>query len=165
MYVETDKGRVPITADEFSLYVNGRPEKVQEIPVFNACGSRFAASGSWLNHVWRKGLRGFIGGEATIPIEFAWDFGRDLVRALLSKEVEPLPVSEVLHRLRLKHWPLGLLYGLYADPDVSFRGRINTDYIPEIGNWCDSLGGRVSRAVARVVSHERDEEKLAGASV
>ena len=142
--IDTGDGLVRITSDEFSLYVNKRPENVLEILVFNACGSKFAASGSWLNHVWRRGLRGFIGGEAKIPTAFAWDFGRDLVRTLLSDKVPCESVSEVLHGLRLKHWPLGLLYGLYADPGVSFRGRINTDYIPEIEkNWCDSLGGRV----------------------
>jgi hypothetical protein len=158
----------PITAGQFSLYVGSRPDDALEIPVVNACGSYFAASGDWLRYVWKKGLRGFIGAEAKVPTAFAWEFGRDLVRGLLSKRVRARTVSEVLHRLRLKHWPLGLLYGLYALPDVSFHRRVGTDYIPVVRkNWCDTLGGRVSPAAdrGRGARHAADAQRMAEATL
>jgi hypothetical protein len=150
LVIETREGPQRVTSAEFRFYASQRPDDVVEIPILNACGTaHFIASGDWLTHLWSHGLRGFIGSEANVPAAFAWDFGRDLVRALLSDKVDREPVSKVLHRLRVKHWPLSLLYGLYADPKVSFRDRVDTHYIPDIENWCESLGGKMPASDAR----------------
>jgi hypothetical protein len=121
---------LPIGPQEFKYYLWQRPKDVTEVPIFNSCKSTFVARGEWLTAVWDKGLRGFIGTEAKVPSKFAWDFGRDLTKNLLSNRVPPKSISDVMYDLRKKYRPFGLLYGLYADPDVSFPGRICTDHLP-----------------------------------
>jgi hypothetical protein len=65
------------------------------------------------------GFLGFIGSEATIPDRFASVFAQHFYRNLL----EGVPIGRAMHTARwamLKDYsnPLGLLYSLYAEPEI-----------------------------------------------
>jgi hypothetical protein len=82
----------------------------------NGC---YTASGDgsqsgFLEATGRYGFCGFIGAEAEVPDAFALRFGLAFQKLLY----EGLRVNDILDLLRPKHWPLSLIYGLYAYPEL-----------------------------------------------
>jgi hypothetical protein len=71
------------------------------------------------------GFLGFIGTEVTVPDLFAGRFGESLYRHF----VGGLPLGEAFyaarwHMLRRHHDPFGLMYTLYADPEIQTRKNV-----------------------------------------
>jgi len=71
--------------------------------------------------------RGFIGTETNIPDAFAADFSQCFYRALL----KGLSVGKAIYQakwtmLREKNNPLGILYVIYADPDLRVSKAVRT---------------------------------------
>jgi CHAT domain len=93
--------------------------------IANACGSAKIDKESrrsfqrWFlnNH-----HRGFVGTEIDVPVDLAADFGVQLYREVLDSK----PLGEAV--VRARRWllterrsPLGLLYVLYGDPDLTIQ--------------------------------------------
>jgi hypothetical protein len=70
------------------------------------------AAGGFLEATGRDGFCGFIGAETAVPYMFAHRFGAAVIAALYGGE----PLASIMDRLRERHWPLSLVYGLYAYP-------------------------------------------------
>lgn len=89
---------------------------------FNACGTAVtnpAQIASFADLILRNGNRGIIGTESNIPDAFAASFSEQFYRELL----KGCRLGDALHRakwLMLKRHrnPLGILYMVYADPDI-----------------------------------------------
>lgn len=60
------------------------------------------------------GFCGFIGTEAKVPSEFAMRFGMAFLYHLVERGWR---VQDIMDKLRVKHWPLSLLYTNCAHPD------------------------------------------------
>lgn len=82
----------------------------------NGCytASGDSSSRGFLEATGRPGFCGFIGAEAELPDTFALRFGI----AFQKMFYEGVRLHDILDVLRTKHWPLSLLYGLYAYPDL-----------------------------------------------
>jgi hypothetical protein len=76
-------------------------------------------SGGFLEATGREGFCGFIGAETKVPLVFAFRFGLAFQALLYSG----LSIVEIMERLYRQHWPLSLVYGLYAYPFL----RLNPD--------------------------------------
>jgi CHAT domain len=95
----------------------------------NACGSSnlHPAGTNSFTELFLKngfGFLGFVGSEATIPDRFASVFAQAFYKNLL----DGLPVGQAMHATRwwaLSEYknPLGLLYTLYAEPELQVRVR------------------------------------------
>jgi hypothetical protein len=119
IYDDTGK-RSTVDSADFNLYA-GMDRECAEIVFFNACDTaRFQEDRKWLLHVWRNGLRGFVGTEVEVPAAAAWRFGIDFLEKLFSRQRTVLETMEAL-RFEKDYWPLVLLYGIYADPEFSLK--------------------------------------------
>jgi hypothetical protein len=82
--------------------------------ILNGC---FTAGGDqgdgFLEATQRSGFFGFVGAETSIPQEFAVRFGQEFLSAFHDTGQ---CLYEIMHELRCKHWPLGLLYSIYCSP-------------------------------------------------
>jgi hypothetical protein len=109
----TPEKQVKVT--DFSIYVSRSPKNRAQVVFLNSCDTYlFQTDTDWIKHLWRGSLRGFIGSEVELPTKDAWKFGIDLLDRLYSGNKT---ILEAMEDLRLKYWPLGLLYGVYADPE------------------------------------------------
>ncbi len=107
----------------------------------NGCDTAVGASeGGFLKATCRPGFYGFIGTETKVPDLFALRFGVAFVREFLCGGE---PLYNVVRGLRDRHWPLSLLYSLYAYPllslnpipDPSGMAHITANYsAPPIGS-------------------------------
>ena len=73
--------------------------------------------GTFLEATGRDGFCGYIGAETEVPAIFAFRFGLAF-QCLLYQGIE---VVDIMAQLRRKHWPLSLIYGLYAFPHLSVK--------------------------------------------
>lgn len=72
-----------------------------------------------------NGNRGFIGTETNIPDEFAADFSRSFYESLLNGVRLGEAIYEAKWKmLREQNNPLGILYTLYADPDMFVNKQV-----------------------------------------
>jgi CHAT domain len=121
---EGESWRITLGELNMAFLDRQRGEKATSRPLvfLNACGS--AHLDPWRVYSWpewfmQNGHRGVIGTGTLIPDRAAARFAGFLYEALLSRR--PLGEALVLARRRLLHEfgnPLGLLYVLYADPDI-----------------------------------------------
>ena len=74
----------------------------------------------------REGFCGFIGTETDIPNIFAFRFGAAFLHYMLETG---WPVLDVVNTMRREHWPLSLLYQIYASPTF----RIPRDVV--VSTW------------------------------
>lgn len=74
---------------------------------------------TWLETTRTGSFLGFVGTEVEVPTIFAWKLGQHLLRLML---VDGLTIRDAMRNLRIPHWPLSLLYGLYCIPHVTVRG-------------------------------------------
>jgi len=88
-------------------------------------------NGAWLRAARTGGFVGFVGTEATIPTTFAWSFGNDFLKYILSEGKTPLEALKILWK---RHWPLSLLYGLCCIADMQIMPPTKTDYLSDIVN-------------------------------
>jgi hypothetical protein len=89
----------------------------------NACSTAEGAPhGGFLEATARFGFFGFIGTEASVPDVFALRFGMAFLRELLYHD-PPLPVYQIMADLRLRHWPLSLLYSANCYPYLRVLAR------------------------------------------
>jgi hypothetical protein len=83
---------------------------------FNACRTAEAGQeGSFLDAVYNFGMSGLVATEQQTVDTFANPFGLDFLEEFLRGEA---PIGELLHRLRCRGLPLGLLYALYCPPHI-----------------------------------------------
>lgn len=83
--------------------------------VMNGCSTAVGdPKGDFMAAASQEGLCGFIGTETDVPDIFALRFSLALLDLLLR---EGLTISDAMLRLYRSHFPLSLLYGLYAHPD------------------------------------------------
>lgn len=126
--LELSNGNVVTIADLEAIFVLrdlADRQRSQSGPLIflNACGSAGIdpmAVTSFPNFfLKRNGNRGFIGTEINVPDSFAAEFSKCFYRGLL----KGLNLGKAIHQakltmLREKNNPLGLLYTVYADPDL-----------------------------------------------
>jgi hypothetical protein len=117
---------IPLAAldDDFDKRTDGIP-RVRPLVFLNACGSGHidpVRMYSWPHWFLQNGHRGVIGTETLVPDVVAARFSEFFYDELLAQR--PLGAALVLARRKLLHEfmnPLGLLYVLYADPDLTVR--------------------------------------------
>jgi hypothetical protein len=84
------------------------------IVFLNGCATAVgAAAGGFLEATGGRGFCGFIGTETRVPDVFAKRFALAFFQEFFRGGS---PLFEVMDRLRHRHWPLGLLYGMYCYP-------------------------------------------------
>src|SRR5271166_4901778 len=94
-----------------------RPEGM--LAFLNACQTAEAGSGgSFLDVLHSFGFTGAIATERQTIDTFANEFGLDFLQGFLR---EGKPLGELLHGLRLKSAPLGLIYGAHCPPEIRVR--------------------------------------------
>ncbi len=82
--------------------------------VLNGCSTAVGSEdGGFLEAAGSSGFCGFVGTETAVPDVFAFRFGHELIARLLQNGET---VADTLAHLRRAHWPLSLVYGLYAYP-------------------------------------------------
>jgi hypothetical protein len=92
-------------------------------------------AGGFLEVTSGDGFCGFVGTEAPVPRIFAFRFAVAL-KALL---YQGKTLVEIMEHLRKMHWPLGLLYGLYAFPLLKLKPKANLALPPlGAGNYSDN---------------------------
>jgi len=108
----------------------GEPPEDDTTPLsmvfLNACSSSlidYRAAASFPDLFLGGGHRGFIGTGTDVPDEFAGRFGAWFYDALMSDQ----SVGEALHAAKWRminerHNPLGILYSMFADPDLHVTG-------------------------------------------
>jgi CHAT domain-containing protein len=110
--------------NDFDQRTDGVP-RVRPLVFLNACGSAHidpVRMYSWPHWFLQNGHRGVIGTETLVPDVVAARFSEWFYEQLLA--LQPLGAAMVVARRRLLHEfmnPLGLLYVLYADPDLTVR--------------------------------------------
>lgn len=83
--------------------------------MMNGCSTAVGdPKGDFMDAASMEGLCGFVGTETDVPDRFALRFSLALVDLLFRQE---LTLSEAMLRLYRSHFPLSLVYGLYAHPD------------------------------------------------
>jgi hypothetical protein len=86
-----------------------------------------------------KGYCGFIGTETVLPNVFALRFANEFLAELLYTGAS---ASDVMDKLRRKHWPLSLVYNLSCHPDFRFDASgIEKPALPPIPNLSNDVIG------------------------
>lgn len=112
------------TATAAALAAGGRKPAETSLPLIflNACSSSmidYRAASSFPEVFLSAGSRGFIGAETDIPDEFAGRFAARFYDRLLSRERTGQALNGAKwDMIRDRHNPLGILYTMYADPDL-----------------------------------------------
>lgn len=92
----------------------------------NGCSTAVGAtSGDFMFSASQEGLCGFVGTETDIPDIFALRFSLGLLHLLFHKGIR---LDEAMQRMHRDHFPLSLVYGLYAHPGF----RMPQDNAPDI---------------------------------
>ena len=109
--------------------------------VINGCSTAVGdPNGDFMLVASQEGLCGFIGTETDVPDIFALRFSLALLDLLLR---EGLTVSAAMLRLYQSHFPLSLLYGLYAHPDF----RMPIGGMPKLSTGCNLSFDPVGSAI------------------
>lgn len=108
-----------IEASRLLLMLSGAERTLDSqgcLVMINGCSTAVgAASGDFQLATARPGLCGFVGTETDVPDIFALRFSLGLLHLLFSG----LSLGEAMQQMYRDHFPLSLVYGLYAHP--SFR--------------------------------------------
>jgi hypothetical protein len=96
------------------------------------------AKGTFLEATGRDGFCGYIGAETEVPALFAFRFGLAFQRLLFQGH----EVAEIMAHLLRKHWPLSLVYGLYAFPHLSItpNSDVGCPPLPDVNYSNGPLG-------------------------
>ena len=131
-----------------------RPEGM--LAFLNACQTAESGqTGSFLEVLHSFGFTGAIATERQTIDNFANEFGLAFLRGFLS---EGKPLGELLHGLRLKMAPLGLLYGAHCPPEIRVEvgpRTTSTQSVPEHPRRGPASPGPCSRAKACSVRARR----------
>jgi hypothetical protein len=107
-----------IASSDLFLMLSGSqraPKTSGCLVVINGCSTAVGdPSGDFLLAASQEGLCGFIGTETDVPDVFALRFSLVMLDLLFR---QGLTLSEAMLQLHRNHFPLSLLYGLYAHPD------------------------------------------------
>jgi hypothetical protein len=111
------------------------PPRPGPLVFLNACASAVMAAGfgtSFVRWFLRNRNRGVIGTETLIPDTFASAFSAQFYTAILKKE----PIGQALittkrHMVRQYGNPLGMVYTMYADPDLQVEIKIDEELFNE----------------------------------
>jgi hypothetical protein len=95
-------------------------------------------NGTFFEATGRDGFCGYIGAETEVPATFAFRFGLAFQYLLF----QGLEVVEVMARLRVQHWPLSLVYGLYGFPHLRVEPvpALATAVLPNVNYSAGPLG-------------------------
>ncbi|HVR58099.1 MAG TPA: hypothetical protein VMT72_14885 [Pseudolabrys sp.] len=97
--------------------------------LLNGCSTATGSeSGEFVQATARNGLCGFVGTEADVPDIFALRFSISLLRLLFR---QGLPLGEAMQLLYRAHFPLSLLYGLYALPNFKMKKEQAPDIVSQ----------------------------------
>jgi hypothetical protein len=117
-----------IESSDLFLMLSGanRPPGISGcLVLINGCSTAVgASSGDFLLATAQPGLCGFVGTETDVPDIFALRFSLGLIHLLF----RGLTLGEAMLRMYRDHFPLSLVYGLYAHPSF----RMEQDAAPEM---------------------------------
>jgi hypothetical protein len=106
-----------IEASQLFLTLSGaerRPGTAGCLVLINGCSTAVGdPSGDFILSTSQRGLCGFVGTEAEVPDIFALRFSLALLELLFGRRLTLGEAMQVLYR---EHFPLSLLYGIYAHP-------------------------------------------------
>jgi hypothetical protein len=92
------------------------PDTPSCLLIINGCSTAVGdPKGDFMAAASQEGLCGFVGTETDVPDLFALRFSLALLYLLFR---EQLSIGAAMRRLYAEHFPLSLVYGLYAHPDV-----------------------------------------------
>ncbi len=105
-----------LEADRFkTLFAKGRKTRSVTICFLNGCRTGGGPVGeSFLDVLFDKGFQGFIGTEAEVSNDFAALYAAEFINLLWN---EGASVREAFDALRVKLFPLSLIYSCYAHPE------------------------------------------------
>ena len=104
----------------YLLHRTTSPSQGRSLAILNGCSTAIGSDrGGFLEATGSDDFFGFIGTEAAIPNLFALRFGTELVRRLLTSKQTLL---EIVYEMRITHWPLSILYGVYCYPFLRVLG-------------------------------------------
>lgn len=86
-----------------------------------------ARKGGFVNATAHETSCGFVGTEVAVPNVFALRFGCALLDGFLETG---WPLVQVLHNLRIRHWPVSLAFGLYANPKFQVHREATSADLP-----------------------------------
>jgi hypothetical protein len=97
--------------------------------------------GTFFEAIGQEGFCGYIGSETEVPAIFAFRFGL----AFQHLFYQGIEVVDVMSRLRLQHWPLSLIYGLYAFPHVRVTQHLGmaAPALPRVNYSAGPLGEKI----------------------
>jgi hypothetical protein len=100
------------------------------------------AKGTFLEATGRHGFCGYIGAETEVPALFSFRFGL----AFQYFFHQGLEVAEIMTQLLRKHWPLSLIYGLYAFPHLRMtpNSGIGPPPPPDVNYSAGPLGEKIA---------------------
>lgn len=114
------------------------PETSGCLLIINGCSTAVGdPKGDFMAAASQEGLCGFVGSETDVPDLFALRFSAALLDLLFREQVS---LGEAMLRLYRGHFPLSLVYGIYAHPDF----RMPQDGLPvgnATANFCASEVG------------------------
>jgi hypothetical protein len=129
----------------------GAARRGRPLVFLNACGTAVVdpAGASSFPELFLKhdlGFLGFIGTETTVPDAFAAAFTQVFFEYLLAE----MEIGRVMHASRWKLLneqtnPLGIVYSLYAAPEIRVRRLGARPDVPALGRQCDAEETRGSR--------------------
>jgi hypothetical protein len=97
--------------------------------LINGCRTAVGDSrGAFLLSTSTHGLCGFVGTETDVPDVFALRFSTSLLHLLFHGGKT---LGEAMQRLQRDHFPLSLIYGVYAHPDFRMSQRHAPDMVAE----------------------------------
>jgi hypothetical protein len=98
--------------------------------LINGCSTAVGSpTGDFLISTSHEGLCGFVGTETEVPDIFALRFSLGLLHLLLH---DGFSLGEAMHRMYCNHFPLSLVYGLYAHPNFCMpQNQIPDIEVPE----------------------------------
>lgn len=100
------------------------------------------AKGTFLEATGREGFCGYIGAETEVPSLFGFRFGLAF-QYLLHKGME---VADIMAYLVRRHWPLSLIYGLYAFPHfrITPHSDMSISKLPDDNYSSGPLGAKIA---------------------
>lgn len=133
-----------LTPEDLRITLDEMPELTSvNLAFFNGCSTVIGPDGqrepgrSFMGILKHLKFRGYIGTEAKVPDVFALRFGFDFLMNFLHGERS---LSDTMSHLRVKHWPLSLVYTMHCDPLVVISRNAASSHPDRLSDDNFSLG-------------------------